>query len=577
MMINFSMMPGSVVLPTALLVGMMAAPVQAFTLTPVGTYDSGLGIGASEIATYAPDAYRLFVTNATTNSIDILDIADPTLPTLFGTIDINGIAANYGLDLGAVNSVAYNSYNGFSYIAAAIEASNKTDLGSVVFFDLDGLYQNVVKVGALPDMLTFTPDGTKLLVANEGEPNSYNQADSVDPEGSVSIIDVSGGISGTLTSITAGFNAFDSQKDALIASGVRIFGPNATVSQDLEPEYITVSKDSKTAYISLQENNAIAVLNLETNEIEKILPLGYKDHRLPGNGLDASDRDDAINIANWPVFGMYQPDAISSYEVDGKTYIVTANEGDARDYTGFSEEERVRGLGANGLDPIAFPDRATLRDNANLGRLTITKTLGQNAEGRYEELYAFGARSFSIWDTDGNLVWDSGDAFEQIIAAEIAAGNLPLNAFNANHESNDSFDTRSDNKGPEPEGIDIGVVNGRIYAFIGLERVGGVMAYDITNPAAPVFQSYVNNRNFDLELPPEEAGDLGAEGVLFIPAQLSPNGKNLVVTTNEVSGTTTLFAVEDGSEEVTVPEPGAIAGLLMLAGVSGLGLKRRWQ
>lgn len=557
----------AVAAPVAVALGALAAPANAASLQVLGTYETGVfAQGAAEIAAYDAASRRLFVVNANTNTIDILDISTPTTPTLFNTININAL----GSDFGGVNSVDVS--NGL--LAAAVQANVTQNPGSVVFFDIDGIFQNAVRVGALPDMLTFTPDGTKVLVANEGEPNNDY---TIDPEGSVSIIDVSGGVAGLTDSDVrfATFNAFDSQRDALIAAGVRIFGPGASVSQDLEPEYIAVAPDGKTAWVALQENNAIAILDLELGEFTDILPLGYKDHSLPGNGLDASDRDGAINIATFPnLFGMYQPDAIASFAVDGVTYYATANEGDARDYDTFSEEARVNKLS---LDPTAFPNAAELQANGALGRLTVTTTLGQNANGDYEALYVFGGRSFSIWREDGTLVWDGGDQFEQILAQV-----LPEN-FNANNDENQSFDRRSDNKGPEPEGITIGQIGDRIYAFIGLERVGGIMMYDVTNPANPRFVTYSNNRNFDVafdETNFQAAGDLGPEGLLFIKAADSPNGQNLLVVTNEVSGTTTLYGIvtddegDDGDGTESVPEPGAVLGLLAIASVGALRLKR---
>jgi 2',3'-cyclic-nucleotide 2'-phosphodiesterase/3'-nucleotidase/5'-nucleotidase len=485
-------------------------------------------------------------------------LSDQGILSFYSTIDIGAIAQAEGLDLGGINSVAVNSQGG--YLAAAVEAGIKQDPGSVVFFDLEGIYQTAVEVGSLPDMLTFTPDGNKLLVANEGEPNDDY---TVDPEGSVSIIDVSGGL-GDLTGKvqTATFNDFDDDQQALIDAGVRIFGPGATVSEDLEPEYIAVSPDGTTAYVSLQENNALGILDIATGEITSIVPLGFKDHSEAGNGFDASNRDDAINIQTHPVFGMYQPDAIATYEVQGETYVVTANEGDARDYDGFSEEDRVKDLD---LDPTAFPDADTLQADENLGRLNITTTLGDtDGDGDYDQLFAYGARSFSIWDAEGNLVWDSGDQFEQKLAA------LLPDDFNATNDENDSFDNRSDDKGPEPEGIAIGRVGSRIYAFIGLERVGGIMMYDITNPDNPQFVNYVNNRDFSGDAEAGTAGDLGPEGVLFIDQDQSPTGQNLLVVTNEVSGSTTVYAA-------TVPEPGTVLGLLALGGVGVGALGRKGQ
>jgi 2',3'-cyclic-nucleotide 2'-phosphodiesterase/3'-nucleotidase/5'-nucleotidase len=538
-------------------------PCRSLEFTPLSTYqvdenDNFFDEGAAEIAAFAPGVNRLFVTNANANTIDILNLSDQGILSFYSTIDIGAIAQAEGLDLGGINSVAVNSQGG--YLAAAVEAGIKQDPGSVVFFDLEGIYQTAVEVGSLPDMLTFTPDGNKLLVANEGEPNDDY---TVDPEGSVSIIDVSGGL-GDLTGKvqTATFNDFDDDQQALIDAGVRIFGPGATVSEDLEPEYIAVSPDGTTAYVSLQENNALGILDIATGEITSIVPLGFKDHSEAGNGFDASNRDDAINIQTHPVFGMYQPDAIATYEVQGETYVVTANEGDARDYDGFSEEDRVKDLD---LDPTAFPDADTLQADENLGRLNITTTLGDtDGDGDYDQLFAYGARSFSIWDAEGNLVWDSGDQFEQKLAA------LLPDDFNATNDENDSFDNRSDDKGPEPEGIAIGRVGSRIYAFIGLERVGGIMMYDITDPDNPQFVNYVNNRDFSGDAEAGTAGDLGPEGVLFIDQDQSPTGQNLLVVTNEISGTTTVYSA-------SVPEPGTVLGLLALGTIGAGTLSRKGQ
>ncbi|MBD2107154.1 choice-of-anchor I family protein [Nodosilinea sp. FACHB-13] len=913
----------------------------ASLLVPLGTYETGVfDASAAEIVVHDPDSQRLFVVNAQVPSVEVLDISDPSNPTKLFDIDPSAYGAG-------ANSVAIS--NGI--VAVAIESAEKTDPGSVVFFDIDGNFLNAVTVGALPDMLTFTPDGTRVLVANEGEPNADY---TIDPEGSISIIDLSGGVANLTQAnvTTADFTVFNAQRDALVADGVRIFGPNATVAQDVEPEYIAVTGDSSTAYVALQENNALAVVDIASGTVTDILPLGVKNHNQPtvtqletyeftdlpvlgttaagqeiplggfsgltfegytangnlkfithtdrgpngeptginrpfllpdfapeiirfeldrstgalalteriqlqsapgdlltglpntaisdnasqpyndevpvdlqgnvlkrdalgadlegivtapdgtfwmvdeyrpaiyhfdssgvlidrfvpegtaaavgeaegtfgtealpavlaqrrqnrgfegvafqdgkvyafvqspirnpdtlsngvlngstnirivefdpttqttrqflyqmdngpavsetdsradkigdavaigngeflvlerdddaidsdplsdiqkkiyrfslgdatditglddpidgktvdqmtaaelaaagikpinktlhvdlaaagydtvekvegltivdsntlavvndndftvagitidpatgtftpdpnaetptlglltlrGNGLDASDRDDAINIQKLPVFGLYLPDAISLYEAGGETYIVTANEGDAREYDTFAEEARVKDLA---LDPVAFPNAAELQADEVLGRLTVTTTLGDtDGDGDYDELYAFGGRSFSIWNTQGNLVYDSGAEFEQTIA------ELFPTEFNADNSENGSFDSRSDNKGPEPEGVTIGEVDGRTYAFIGLERFGGVMTYDITNPAEAFFVDFVNNRDFAGDAEAGTASDLGAEGLVFIPAAESPNGSPLVIVANEVSGSTTVF------------------------------------
>ena len=258
-------------------------------------------------------------------------------------------------------------------------------------------------------------------------------------------------------------------------------------------------------------------------------------------GLDASDRDNAINIRAWPVFGMYEPDAIATFRANHKTYLITANEGDARDWPGFSEEARVSTLN---LDATAFPNAAALKANAALGRLNVTRTLGDtDGDGDFDALYTLGGRSFSIWSTDGAQVYDSGSDFERITAARFPA------FFNASHDDR-TFDSRSDNKGPEPEAVTVGSIGKRQYAFIGLERIGGIMVYDITEPTSPVFVDYVNNRDFSVDPPTAEAaGDLGPEGVIFIDADESPTRHPMLVVANEVSGTVTLYAISSRSRE----------------------------
>lgn len=508
-----------------------AEPVNAqISLTPIGTYETGVfDEGAAEIVAYDADTERLFVTNADANTIDILDISDPTNPTKLDDIDLSP----YG---GGVNSVAVRD----GVVAAAVEASPKQNPGKVVFFDTEGGFLSSVTVGALPDMLTFTPDGTKILVANEGEPSDDYLTD---PEGSVSIIDVSGGVPILTQSnvSTASFAPFNKKINKLRRGNVRIFGPGASVSQDVEPEYIAVSADSSTAYVVLQENNAIASVDIASATVIALKGMGYKNHRSPKNALDASNKDNAINIQTWPVKGMYQPDAIATYEVNGKTYLVTANEGDSRDYDGFSEEKRVKELtlGNGLLKPNAF-----LQEDDQLGRLKITTAppagkRSHKSDHVYTQLFSYGARSFSVWDSEGSLLFDSGDDFEQIVSIEIP------DFFNANNDDNE-FDNRSDDKGPEPEGLTLGEIGGRTYAFIGLERVGGIMVYDVTDPVSPTFVEYVNNRDFTEDPETGSPKDLGPEGLLFIPGTASPSEQPLLVVANEVSGTTTIYAISDG-------------------------------
>lgn len=498
------------------------------SLEAIGTYQTGVfDEGAAEIVAHDPRTQRLFVINADAATVDVLDINDPTRPLLIGTLDATLLG-------NGANSVAVHK----GLVAVAIEAADKQAPGRVAFYDATDLTLiDSVEVGSLPDMVTFTPNGRYVLVANEGEPNDDY---TIDPEGSVSVIDLRFGPQHAQVR-TADFTAYNGREDELRAQGVRIFGPNASAAQDLEPEYITVSRNSSLAWVSLQEANALAVVDIPGARVIDIQPLGTKDHSLAGNELDASNRDGGIKLANWPVQGMYMPDAITSYSFRGRSYIVTANEGDSRDYDGYSEEVRIKDLN---LDPSAFPDAADLQQDENLGRLKTTTANGDiDGDGDFDVLYSYGARSFSIRDAHGNLVYDSGSDFEVITAME-----LP-DDFNSNNDENGSFDSRSDDKGPEPEGVTLGRIQGHTYAFIGLERVGGIMVYDVTNPHRVRFVDYVNNRDFgvDAENPDGSTnplvGDLAPEGLTFIPAHESPNRQPLLVVGNEVSGSTTVFQV----------------------------------
>lgn len=559
------------------------------SLSFLGRYSTGVfDESAAEIVDYDPATRQVFVVNANSGLIDVIDISSPSTPTLVTEIDVAAdIAANADdaalvPPLGAVNSVAVH---GDSF-AAAIAADNTQGNGYVAFYQTDGTFLSAVVVGALPDMVTYSPDGNTVLVANEGEPNGDY---SVDPEGSVSLIDVSGGEAavGDSNVTTLAFTDFNIDGSKSLGAGVRVSAKAQSVAQDLEPEYIAVSGDSSTAYVMMQENNAVGIIDIPGAEVTAILGLGYKDHALIGNELDASNRDGGANIRSWPLRGLFMPDGFDSYEYAGKTYLVTANEGDAREYLTDADDEadctaqggfdfddgdclhyldEIRGgdllevgamLDLPNLSRFA-PDVETLLADENLGRINIIvdqgvsgcstdsiATTGQPGAGCvYEALYSYGARSFSIWDgSTGALVFDSGSDFETLTAQRIGEG------FNASNDDNEG-DARSDDKGPEPEAVEIATLAGKTYAFIALERVGGIMVYDISNPEAAEFVQYLNTRDFSVDIEAladagdfSAAGDLGPESIRFIAAADSPNGDPLIVVGNEVSGTTAIFSI----------------------------------
>lgn len=534
------------------------------SLSPLGTYETGVfDASAAEIVQAHGD--RLFVVNAQAGSVDVLDYTDPT-----------AIAKEYSLtSAGVANSVAIRA-DGLGVIA--MEASVKTDPGHLVFFDANAAdaataLLGEVEVGALPDMVTISADGAYAVVANEGEPANDL---STDPEGSIGVVSLPDTLSAPEQSAVsiADFHEYEAGGSQTLPEDVRVFGPtpeadDLPISRNLEPEYITIV--GGTAYAALQEANAIAVVDVASATVSEIMPLGFKDHGLEANALDPSDRDpeDASTISLRTFAGLngiYMPDAIQSYSAGGQTYLVTANEGDAREWgfdangdeidgVYYTESVRAKDLADDGYGPICAtsPLAGSLGD-ADLGRLNVTTENGFNtATGCYDELYSFGGRSFSIWTTDGTQVFDSGSSFEEITAA--AAPEF----FNSNH-SESNLEGRSEDKGPEPESVAIGTLSDRTYAFVGFERVGGIAAYDITDPTSASFVTYINNRDFAESVEDggdlSAAGDLGPEGIAFIPAASSATGEPLLAVGNEVSGTTTLFSITDllepGTTEVTL-------------------------
>lgn len=454
---------------------------------------ANINTAGAEIIIHDADNELLFVI-AGGNTVDLYDFSIASSPEFDMSLNISAYGAS-------ANSIAIKD----GLIAVAVAANPVTNNGAVVFYNTSGVYQHHVTVGPNPDMVTFTPDGNRVLVANEGEP------DGSDPAGSVSLIDISNGVANAVVT-TADFSAYDNQRAALEDDSVYFYSNSLSVSQQLEPEYIAT--DGITAWVTLQENNALAVVDIVSGTVSGIVGLGFKDHNAASNAFDASDRDNGVNINNWPVYGMYQPDTIVAYDYMGQTYLVTANEGDPK-----GEDERIKDLT---LDATAFPDAATLQADENLGRLEVSTARGDvGGDNDYDALYAFGARSFAIWDNTGTLVYESGSDFETIVAQYDAA----------NYNGYNDADSRSDNRGPEPEGITLVKANNSVYAVIGLERVGGLMVYDVTFPQAVRFVQYVASTN----------GDDAPEGLTYIAPADSPNGQPLLVVGYETSKTLSVY------------------------------------
>jgi len=458
------------------------ADVSAYvpTLQKVGSFDTDTE-AASEIVAYDTTSKQMYVTNGAENKIDIISIADVTNPTKISSIDLS----SYGT---GVNSVATKA----GKVAVAVETKStdglRTNLkGKVVVFDTTGTHLNTIEVGYLPDMVTFNEDGSKIVVANEGEPNGDY---SVDPIGSVGIISL---IDNSYVDVDFSTATLSSASDA---TPVRLGStPSNNQAKDLEPEYVTVSGDY--AYVTLQENNAMAKVNLTTNVLEYVKSYGTKSWESTSNNTLDIEEDGTINMKSYPgLFGLYMPDSISSYKVNGATYLVTANEGDGREYP---------------VDDIdGYETGAALTDESKISKLTLDSSIADayaddndlkvvvdmgdtDNDGAYEKLYTYGARSFSIWDEDGDLVWDSGDAISKLVA------QYEPELFN---QDEGEIDGRSGNKGAEPEALTVGTIDGKTYAFVGLERQSALVVYDITTPEAPIFKDYIK-AEVDGDISPE--------------------------------------------------------------------------
>ncbi len=446
--------------------------------------DGGVVGQKSEIVAHDPRTDTLWVAGVVG-----VDILDRRTGARLGHIDVT--------PWGAVNSVAIHD----GLAALAIEnTADRAEPGVVVFVDTRSrsISGAPVQVGALPDMATFTPDGRSLLVANEGTPNA---GAAVDPVGSVSIVDVR-----RRTAVTLPINASIPGHDQLRqfpALGNGTTRPDFT-PQDPEPEYIAIDRDGHKAYVVLQEANGVAVLDLRRQAFERIFSLGLKDFSLPGNEIDPSDRDGLIALRSVPVFGLYQPDSIATYRHEDRTYLVMANEGDARED---ETDERRGGAGSGAAEYVS--------DSSELARLTLSSV--DSVKGG--PLVKFGGHSISIRSTDGRLIYDSGRTLDE---AAIARGLYD--------------DGRSDNKGIEPEGLALLKIEDRTLAFVGLERTttAAIGVFDITNPRRVRF--------LDLLVSPE---DVSPEGL----SAFKVKGRHYLAIANEVSDSTSLFRIRMGQED----------------------------
>jgi hypothetical protein len=491
-------------------------------LSHIGGYSTGSvneDGGIAEIVQYNRDTKRIYVVNGALGSLDIVDVRNLrsgsfTSLELYRRIDLRSMGAVHGFEYGDLTSVAVSTKN--KCVALAVQHRDYAAPGYIVLADYEGEYLRHYGAGVQPDMICFTGDERYVLTADEGEPREGYTGGAIDPPGSVTILDL---VNNEVR--IAGFGDFDTPEEraVLIQKGV-ILNTGAKPSLDFEPEYIATNGDNRSAWVSLQEANALALLDIPGGRFTAVMGLGFKDHHLPKNTIDAL-KDGKAELASQNLDGVYMPDGIAAVNIGGTEYVITANEGDAREW-GSGDHEYAD------ITSFKIGDyKIDIFDNAKKDGLDKSKT------------YILGARSFSIWETRGKdlrQVFDSGNDFETITAAQYP------DTFNASHTNND-MDSRSGKKGPEPEYVSVIRIGQRTYALTGLERIGGVMMYDISDPVAPVFYDYINTRDFSKSAL-AEMGDLGPEGICAVAAGDSPTGRSLIITANEVSGTIAVFEVK---------------------------------
>lgn len=520
---------------------------EPFTITELSRILSGDGEGGAEIPTYHAASKRLFSTNGLRNTVDVYDLSDPTKPVRINRVELKG----FGTD---VTSVAA----GKDVIVAAVHrgetfAANGTPTsptGVLVVMDVNGKVLSTPDLkGVLPDAVTFTPSGTTALVAIEGQPvcakddlaTTANEATdytkAVDPLGGVSVVDLTNPTAPEVTFV--GFKGFSVSE--LRAKGLALSTVVNDAAKDLEPEYIVALDDAK-AYVTIQEANGLGVLDIENGswiEVRKAF-----ESKLTATPIDTSDRDSGRGPRSYiNVVGASQPDAIAGFKIGSGHYLLTANEGDAREYTCLNDDLRGSSLK---VDSRRFPEWKTWSANAELGRIKVNPNAGdRDGDGDIDTIHLRGSRSMTIY-RNGVPIWDSGKLLEDIQTSAFGVANINgSHALSADKTTvNYTPQDRSDDKGSEPEGVAVGMVGNSRIAILGLERMSALVVFDVSTPREPTFLKWIQMLP-TTPTPAAQATAWSPEGVIFIPADKSPNGKALFITSYELSGSLSIHQIEE--------------------------------
>jgi hypothetical protein len=515
-------------------------------VTEISAIASGDGEGSHEIVTYHAGSKRIFATNGVKNAIDIFDISDVANPKKVSSVSL----APYGND---VTSVAA----GRDVVVAAVLVTETfsatgvptTPNGKIVVFDTNGKVLSSTDIlGVLPDSVTFAPNGTTALVAIEAQPvcakdnpatpekeeTDYTKAS--DPVGGVSVVDLSNPAVPVVK--FAGFDQFTVAE--MRAKGIAVSSVVNNVSKDFEPEFVT-AVDNKTAYVTIQEANAIGKLNIETATFENVTRAF--ESKIATVARDTSDKDSGAGPRTYQnVVGASQPDAIAGFKIGSGNYFITANEGDAREYTCLNDDLRAASLK---VDTRRFPNWSTLSGSAELGRAKVNPTMGdKDGDGDIDTIHLRGSYSMTMY-RNGMPIWDSGELLDQIQIKAFGVANINGSHSYSKDKSTMNYvgQDRSDDKGAEPEGVALGMVGDRRIAILGLERMTALAIFDITQPRMPVFQEWLQMLP-TTATPAKDVKHWSPEGIVFVPADKSPSGKALVITSYELSGSISIHQIE---------------------------------